>query len=603
MPFRHIALLMLLLLSCPTANARRSDTVLKSWLGRFVRPSSRPSHVRRSLAESNDQEDPPESHASIEDLRSRIAEHHIKMSRMEQETKDLAHEKDYLEKSLELKKGQTNMQDGQVKLSQAALEEQGKEIEMYRREAPRTLQRYNELIRRQRQLQQTLTRLHRQSEELSTTKNVIMNKIHNLTVGDLVEHHARALPDAMAGALRKGAAALVPFLDYLVIAADTNNRLVDHVGSEIDKYTHVNISSSPFLSGILFYCVLLVPLLTIFSIFKRILDTSTKVTVSTCLFVGNVYFILMCAFSVMASLILRQDPLRIWSKRYETSFVIANLLLAAYFMWHVAMLALQTALCFDRRNLSQFVATVTVGIHYFLFAWRKVFTDAPPVMYTFNYMMYATIFGFVLYERYSRMSSRQVNDNGIIRLVDSVVRSVGSTLGDVQQLQRFAKHFFESLTDQGLASRRSTRRHVRIDESVKHKYRSERGDRLTNKKVSLTDSEHSDDEEQGDLSHRRSRGGGITSHSKKGKSHVSQKEDKASSGFISLLFGNGGEDESSTSEEDDIEPKRKFWRVFGTDKSRKCRRALEARPPPKTHNRHRDKKINHAPRLSMWKWS
>ncbi|KAI0562582.1 hypothetical protein FGB62_58g142 [Gracilaria domingensis] len=564
--FRSIVVLLLLLLLCSNVNARRSDTILRNLLGRFVRSSSRPSHARRSLAEPDEasgQADFPDKQESVEILRSKIAEHRIKLSRMEQESKDLSHEKDFLEKSIELKKGQANMQDGQVKLSQAALEEQAKEIGMYKREAPRTLQRYNELIRRQRHLQQTLTRLHRQSEELTTTKRVIMNKIHNLTVEDLVEHHARALPDAMAGALRKGAAVLIPFFDYLVIAADTNNRLVDHVGTEIDKYTHVNISSSPFLSDA-------------FSSHQRKLP---------CLPVSS------------------SDPLRIWSKRYETSFVTANLVLATYFMWHTAMLALQTALCFDRRNLSQFVATVTVGIHYFLFAWRKVFTDSPPVMYTFNYMMYATIFGFVLYERYSRMSSRQVNDNGIIRLVRNMVQSIENSFGDLKKVKNLGGGLFDSLTVQRPPSRRLSRRHVRVV-SDKRKHRSDRADRLTSKKAAPTDSEDSEDEEKGQSSHHRFQRNGATphSHSKNGKRSVPQDEDKPSEGFISMFFGNGRETESSTSEEDESESTRSFWSMFRRNIP-ESRALQDSRPTPRSSNRYRDKKVRQRPRVSMWKWS
>lgn len=585
--------------------------LLDSLFSRFVRPNSRPSHARRSLAEadaSNENEASQEQGVSTEELRSRIAEHRIQISRMEQETEELSHEKSFLEKSIELKKGQRNMQDGQVKLSQAVLEDKAREIAMYRREAPRTLRRYNELIRRQRQLQNTLNRLHRQSQELSTTKEVIMNRLQNLTVHDLIDRHARSLPDAMAGALRKGAAVVVPFFDYLAIAADTNNRLVDHVGSEIDRFTHVNLSSSPFLSGILYYCILLVPLLSVIGLFQRVLNSSTKITVSICLFYGNLYFIFMCIVNVFASLILHQDPLRVWSKRYETSFVVSNLVLAAYYMWHTAMLALQTALSFDKGMLSQLVGTITVGIHYFIFAWRRVFTDSAPAMYAFNYMMYATIFCFVLYDRYSRMNNRQLSENGLLRFIDEKAKGLETQLFDFDVCRSWMNAIWEWFAIESPRSRRLSERRSRMGTVDRHSHRSENGHRLASRAIAWSDSEEL--EQTGDQAVTRKYRHRIRQtepHAQRRKQAAERDGDADSRGFISMFFRNAKKEGSSSSEdEQEIEEGTQsgVWSLF----SRKEKKARdtgreESRRKDRSRHRHRDKKDNVSSRFSIWKWS
>lgn len=407
---------------------------------------------RRHPLADDDEDDTQVSGLSVQDLRSQITDHRLQLTRLQQEQKDLAHEKSFLEKTLELKKGQKTMQDGQVKLSQAELADKTKEIAMYRREAPRTLDRYNDLVRKQRALHETLTKLHRETEQLVSSKAVMLDKINNLNVEDLVERHARGLPDAMAGALRKSAAALTPFFDYLVIAADTNNRLVDHVGAEIDRYTHVNISSSPFMSGILFYCVLLIPLLTLVSFIRRIFDTSSRLTVTHYIVLGNLYFIVMCFLNIIAAQIMPDSPVSFLFHRYERPFIVSNLFLAMYYVWHVAMLALQAGLTMERRNVAQLVATATVGLHYYLFTWRRIFTDTPPIMYTFNYLIYSTIFAFVLHERMARMSSRQISEFGVFRFLQVILfppRDKDGDGGPLKTIQRTTREAWAALFSEG----------------------------------------------------------------------------------------------------------------------------------------------------------
>lgn len=420
----------------------KADSLLQRILSRYAHVASTPPpyeqnrvrdmlharhRLRRMLFDIDEDADLQGDDVTVQglsqtELRTQITEHRSKLTRLKAQTNDLAHERAFLEKTLALKKGQKTMQDGQVRLSQAELEDKAKEIAMYKREAPRTLAKYNELVRTQRAMQQTLNRLHQESEDLSTSKNAILGKIRNLNVEDLVEKHARGLPDALGGALRKSAAALVPFFDYLAIAADTNNRLVDHVGKEIDRWTHVDISRSPFMSGILFYCVLLVPLLTLICFARRIADSSSRWTVSHCILYGNISFIAMCVVNVCAAVLLREDPINVWFQRFERTFIVANLLLGVYYVWHVTMLGVQSVYTREKGDVSQFVATSCVGVHYFLFTWRKVFTDSAPMMYTFNYMLYATIFAFVLYERLNRMTSRQINESLVGKLLTTSMR-------------------------------------------------------------------------------------------------------------------------------------------------------------------------------------
>lgn len=540
---------------------------------------------------------------SVSEMKSKITTHRMKLARLKQQLKDLAHERAFLEKTLEFKRGQKTMQDGQVKLSQAELEDKAREIEMYKREAPRTLSKYNELVRKQKELQETLNRLHQESEELSTSKNVILDKIQHLNMEDLIERQARGLPDAMAGALRKSAAALTPFFDYLMIAADTNNRLVDHVGSEIDKYTHVNISGSPFMSGILFYCVLLIPLLTVLSFVRRVFDTSSKLTVSHYIIFGNLYFVIVCLANAIAALVLRDDPVTIMFQKFEQTFIIGNLFLSIYYAWHVIMLGLQAMYTLERRNVSQFVATLTVGIHYFLFAWRRIFTDNAPLMYTFNYLMYGTIFTFILYERYNRMSTKQLNDSAIFKLVQLALKK-RHQLTTGHGFKRIISETWGAITRDSIkADRRYSKKQDRYLTSERYKRRPEERERSRAKGRGA----YVDEQQEKENQHEKEQ---VLNHTTKIKEERirSSGPTSQSRGFIHMFFGSQ-ENATESSEDNSEEKLNSDWRLRRngandtTESSRMDDAPLSSRSghtsrSSRTHDRRAVKNA----RASLWRW-
>lgn len=607
----------------PTDSQFRSSPIFQSYFSRFLSPSprtpsaskygfSRPATTvfqpRRTLANEEDDantEDIQVNGMSVPQLRGKIAEHQLKLARLRQESKDLAHERAFLEKTIELKKGQRTMQDGQVKLSQAELEDKAKEIEMYKREAPRTLMKYNELVRKQKQMQDTLNRLHQESEELSTSKNVIMEKIQHLNMEDLIERHARGLPDAMAGALRKSAAALVPFFDYLMIAADTNNRLVDHVGAEIDKYTHVNISKSPFMSGILFYCVLLIPLLTLVSFVRRVFDSSSKLTVSHYIIFGNLYFVIMCVANVLAAFVLSDDPMNVLFHKFERTFIVGNLFLSGYYCWHVLMLGLQAVYTLEKRNISQFLATLSVGIHYFLFAWRRIFTDHAPMMYTFNYLVYGTIFCFILYERYNRMSRRQLNDSIIFRIVQLVLKR-RSHLTTMRGIKSVAADVWSAISMSSPADHKGySKRHDRHNAGERGRNRVDGRDK--EKARGKAKSAYSSDDNEQDGYESPKRTDQSSAHYRKTKYKHKSNRTRETKSFINMFFGSR-EDGDESSDGVERPTQTGGWRFLSgaansAQDSSRGREAAEVRSG-RSARRHRSRDKREPPtRASLWKWS
>jgi hypothetical protein len=179
----------------------------------------------------------------------------------------------------------------------------------------------------------------------------------------------------------------------------------------------VNVRQSPFLHGLLFYAVLMVPAMTVAAFLRRIVVTSSKLTVSHVVILGNLYFLVLCALCSIEGLLRRHDPAANLYKKHERLFVAFNLILALYYTWHVCMLALQAVYTRRRRDWAQVLSTTCVGIHYYLFTWQRVFTNSSPRMVTANYVVYATIFSFILYERSHRIDVPWLKDNKFMQFL------------------------------------------------------------------------------------------------------------------------------------------------------------------------------------------
>lgn len=339
-----------------------------------------------------------------EDPKERIASLKMELKAKNGEVKRLKHKREFLEKALKLKVGQAKMHHGEFELNENEIKDTTKQLQKFQKESNETSRKYDEMVKESETAKERALRLEQRAQALQESTDTLTVRLQQLTVEDVLQRHTRGLPDSMAGALWRSAEVLTPFFDTLMIAADTNQRLVDHVGSEIDKYTHMNIRKSPFLSGLLFYSILLIPTLTIVSIVKRLWETSGHLTVSHLVIVGNVYFVVICVVCIVASLVLQHDPLADLHKNHEKLFSTFNLFLAIYYSWHTTMLLLQAVYTWERRNWAQVFATVCVGVHYFLFTWRRVFTNAKPVMMTANYLVYCTIFVFIAFERSQRVN-------------------------------------------------------------------------------------------------------------------------------------------------------------------------------------------------------
>ena len=151
--------------------------------------------------------------------------------------------------------------------------------------------------------------------------------------------------------------------------------------------------------------MLLIPSLAFVVLTRSVVDKFTNLKESYCIVAASAYLLATCLVLMGAS-IVANDPLKLLYVWHERAVVAYNLALAAYFVWFLSVLATEAVFTCHPRNVAQLAAAASIAVHYFVFAWRRIFTDKSPQLLASNYLIYATLFAFVIYERCLRINPR-----------------------------------------------------------------------------------------------------------------------------------------------------------------------------------------------------
>ncbi|GAB0493369.1 hypothetical protein MMPV_004650 [Pyropia vietnamensis] len=319
------------------------------------------------------------------------------------EVEGLSNEAKYLSEAVRLKRSQVGARTEERRLDAVAAAERAAELAALTAAAPAAAARVAALEGEVASLAAVEGTLRRQVAGEASTQAVAAAKLAALGMDGFVAAKATVLSPVVGGVLRKSAEALTPFFDTIAIAAETNNRLVEHVGAEIDKQLRLDVVHSPFLSGILFYIVLLVPLLAVTTVAGRVIITSASLSVSHFMLMSSLYYAVVSLLCAAAALYTHRDPLRLFQARAERACDAFLLALAVAYGWHLGLMGVQAALLRDARNGSQLLASFSVAAHFYLFAWRKVFLDQRPALPASAYLAYASVFVFIAVERAERV--------------------------------------------------------------------------------------------------------------------------------------------------------------------------------------------------------
>ncbi|KAK1866892.1 hypothetical protein I4F81_009404 [Pyropia yezoensis] len=241
------------------------------------------------------------------------------------------------------------------------------------------------------QLEHNITELTEQYVQL-----VLQFKDRGMT--NWVEMQAKQLPPLVQGTLIKTTHALGPLFEGFEEASNLNARVVEEVKERVQTYMPL-IKSSPFYGGILFYIIILFPMVLFVSAAMKLNSHLKTMTISHYLVLSNLYFGVLSLLCLFMSYLSGADVLLVFHHRNESlegTFVVLH---GLFYLLHLALHFLSALTRRDGREVAQFLSMFIVGTHYFLHVYARAVLNEDPVMDLRAYVLYAAIFIFTLYVR------------------------------------------------------------------------------------------------------------------------------------------------------------------------------------------------------------
>ncbi|GAB0489354.1 hypothetical protein MMPV_000572 [Pyropia vietnamensis] len=241
------------------------------------------------------------------------------------------------------------------------------------------------------QLEHNITELTEQYVKL-----VIQFKDRGMT--NWVEMQAQQLPPLVRGTLIKTTHALGPLFEGFEEVSGLNARVVEEVKERVQTYMPL-VKSSPFYGGILFYIIILFPMVLFVSAAMKLNSHLKTMTISHYLVLSNLYFGVLSLLCLFMSYISGADVLLVFRHRNESlegTFVVLH---GLFYVLHLGLHFLSALTRRDGREVAQFLSMFIVGTHYFLHVYARAVLNEDPVMDLRAYVLYAAIFLFTLYVR------------------------------------------------------------------------------------------------------------------------------------------------------------------------------------------------------------
>lgn len=236
------------------------------------------------------------------------------------------------------------------------------------------------------------------SQELTEQYVQLVLQFKDRGMTNWVEMQAKQLPPLVQGTLIKTTHALGPLFEGFEEASNLNARVVEEVKERVQTYMPL-IRSSPFYGGILFYIIILFPMVLFVSAAMKLNSHLKTMTISHYLVLSNLYFGVLSLLCLFMSYLSGADVLLVFHHRNESlegTFVVLH---GLFYLLHLSLHFLSALTRRDGREVAQFLSMFIVGTHYFLHVYARAVLNEDPVMDLRAYVLYAAIFIFTLYVR------------------------------------------------------------------------------------------------------------------------------------------------------------------------------------------------------------
>lgn len=254
-------------------------------------------------------------------------------------------------------------------------------------------------------LQSQVREAIKEMERLRTRKFWLNQRLRSLKddlrergLGRWVEERMKEnMNEVVADALIEGTATMIePMMDGIEIVREAEEELEDIVRNELRE--RVAIVDRPFYSGFISYMVLLLPVVLITSILVRVRRRVVKVGRDDLMFVGNMYFDLLCMGCFCASCVGKVDVLltvREMNKRiFDAVMVVHGGLYMCYILVHIIEMLISRT----HASALHTILLSGIGMHMFVHSWQHAIHHEDPHVDVYGYMIYMIILTFILYE-------------------------------------------------------------------------------------------------------------------------------------------------------------------------------------------------------------
>ena len=236
-------------------------------------------HARAQLVDTND-------------LPTQLLELENKISAKVAKKIELDEYANFLERSLRTKQNSAVVQQSSRSLDAAELKRLSLELENVKNTTLQALtMQIQDLEQTQVQLRDDLQNMIVKRQHLLIEDHELRHQLKENGIDYYVSHSFANYSPTIQGTVKRSAEAIFPFFELISVMAQTNERMVKNVAHEIDRMIHVQVTHSPFLLGLLFYALMLVPGLTVASIMFRVYDNVISFTVSHYLLFTSIYFV------------------------------------------------------------------------------------------------------------------------------------------------------------------------------------------------------------------------------------------------------------------------------------------------------------------------
>lgn len=282
-------------------------------------------------------------------------------------------------------------------------------IEGLKKLAPKYESEMTSLKQKSNEIDEERRKLETQNADLEKQHQKLAAEFKNRGFELLLEANVENFPAVVKATIVKGSHAFAPLFGGLEDVAEFNTKLTESVTDRITEYIP-GVSKSPFYTGVLFYILLLCPMVAATWLVLKIRARLSMLTVAHYVVAINLYFSMMSVLCFFMSAIGRTDILIVFLHRSHALADTFMILHGLLFVIHLVLHGLTAYVSGATKDFVQYIAMSCVGLHFFTHAYKRSILNQDPNIGPPAYFLYAVVFLYTLYDRGLHIVEAAISD-------------------------------------------------------------------------------------------------------------------------------------------------------------------------------------------------